>query len=394
MLFALGMWMSTANYSAHSGYVVSDISAAGIALCYSGPLLAGFAAFWFRGRPRFHRTMRSSRSGVAVLLTGGWPLLIGGPLVCCAAVLLSARALPTDLVSAQLMVVFFAVLAACALLGAVSAWALPVVIAVPASTIACFMWISYLPSTGSPLLHHMSPTIDGFAPTARPASSGIVAVLILAATVALGAIACLGRRTWDRTPRLAAVPVMLAVPLLAVGLSAGYLHTSTAPMGLMVTQDRSTPLTCTTHHGLKVCLWPEVADRAEEVVEATASMNTTLESWGLPRITTIGQDRQQASDALYLRVDGTTDPAGLRLMLAEGYIEQQKTSCAAGEGQAFYERSVVLARAQGVSTAELAAEFPQETLKAASEVVQEFGGRELGAWFTEGLDQVRCWPSA
>lgn len=392
VLFALGTIMPASGYLPHSGYDVADISAAGIAIAYSGPLLAGFTAFWFRGRATFHRPMRTTRHGASVLLAGGWPLLVAGPIVGAVAVLVTARTLPTDGVAWQLLGVFVAVLAACALLGALAAWALPAVVAVPVSTMACFAWINYLPATDSPLLHHMSPTIDGFATTARPASSGLVAVLVLSAVLATGTLLCLGRRTWDRTPRVLTVPLLLVVSGVAVLLSAGSLQGASASLNLTVTETRTTPLTCSTDAGVEVCLWPEMTERASDVAAGVESVNAVLRRWDQDEITHVGQGAGRSPEALDFRGDGLSETTTM-LTLALGYVELSRSPCESGGGEAVAELVAVLARASGIPTSELTGEFSHDTLEAADDVLAD-EDPAIGAWFTERLEQVRCSPTS
>ena len=391
VLFALGTVMPILNDVVRSGYAVSDVSSAGIALGYLSPLLAGFAAFWFHGRARFHRTLRSTRSGLGTLLAGGWPVLVGGPVAGCAAVLVTARTVPTDVVAWQLLAVYLAVLTASALIGVAATWAMPVVLAVPSATALCFWWINYLPASDRPLLHHLSPTIDGFSPSNRPAVSGIVAVLIVSAVVMVGVVACVGRRSWDRTPRLVAVPAALATPVVAASLGVAYLLTSPTTLSLMVTEPRTTSLTCSTQQGVDVCLWPEGLDRAGEVADVVTSLNRSLQVWGLPQIREVGQGGLRPG-AVEVAASPRTSRTGLHLSLAAGYLEQQK-GCEVDAGRAFYERVALLSLASGVPVADVADEVSPEALETAGAALRDTPPGRLGRWYVDGLSDVRCTPS-
>jgi hypothetical protein len=389
VIFALGTVFPSNNGFLPSGYVASDISAAGIGLAYNGPLLAGFAAFWGRGRARFHRTLRSDRSGLACLFGLGWPILIGGPIAGVAAVLVTARTIPTDMVSWELLAMEFAVLLACGSLGIVLSWALPVVIAVPASVVACFIWINYLPATNSALLHNMSPPVDGFAQASEPATPGLLAVLILTLGICVGAGACVGRRRWDRTPRLLAVPIALIVPALAVALSAASLMSSRDSLNLLVAQQRMTPLICSDHQGIEVCLWPEGTERAKEIAALAVTINESLDTWGLPAITAIGQGGQ-VSGAVEVETLASTSAVGMQYSISLGYLRQQ-LGCQDAGGPAVEERVALLAMASGVPQQSLAANFTPELLRVVTDVLQDPSPpNKVGHWYMDGLSKIRC----
>lgn len=393
LLFALGTYLPVSNAIIASGYVASDLAGAGLGLRYNGPLLAGFAAFWFRGRGRFHRTVRSPRSGAADLIASGWPLLVGGPVASCIAIMVVAGAVPNDPVSWQVIAVIYLALTACTLLGVVFSWALPVVISVPASVALTFYWINFLPSSSSPLQHNMTPLLDNFAQTTRPSTAGVTAVVVMTAAVCLGAVACVGRHKWERTPQFVAIPLALLVPVAGTCVGALTLLDERDSLNLMAVEKRTTPLTCTQPQGINVCLWPDGMSRAGELADIAVETNATLTTWGLAPIREIGQGGLRAG-AIDVDTSSFLSNEMLRYSMAEGYLARQ-LGCPADFDPEADQRIAALVAAGGVGVGDLAGIFGEETVSVVSGLLDEGATAPgaVGRWYTDGLAGIRCLPS-
>lgn len=388
-MLAIGMAFPMLNNGVRVGYPTGDLSIAGTGLSYNGPLLAAMSAFACRGWATFHRPLRSTRSGARILITNGWPLVVGGPLVGCLAVLGAARSLPNDQSSWVLLSLFWVVLVCCAMLGVGFSWALPAVLSVPIAAGATFMWINYLTTTGSAKLHNLSPPINGFATVSQPATSAVIAVALLSVTVIAGLVLVLALTQWDRQPRLLNGALVAAVLTVACALAWSSLGWSSQRLNLLAAEPRTTPLHCADHRKVEVCLWPENASRSDEVATAAARMNSKLRQWALPEINRVSATTGGTGATGVTGVDATAGSSApeLSLSLALGYMSQQR-GCEVADGRETGQRVALLA--QAVTSADTLEPFTvPDTLTKATEQLSKTP-TEIRHWLEDGLADARC----
>lgn len=392
VVFAIGMVLALRDNSFPASYVVSAISLDSVGVAVSGPLLAGLTALTFRGRARFHGTLRARRTGLTSLLAATWPLLLGAPVAACAAILLSVRTFPTDAVSWQMLAVDFVVMVACAALGVGFGWAFPSVVAVPAAAVLSFFWINYLPTYRYPTLHYLAPSLVGYSQGTRPDPLGIVAVATLAGLVTAGIGLCLARWDWWRTSRPVAGLLSMLIPTLAVAASVGVLRASDQPLNLQVAVPRTTDLKCEAREGVEICLWPEAVERVEAIAKLAATTNKVLGEWGLPPITTIAQGELREG-AVSANFEPSSTPSRLQFSLATGYL-RARLGCEEVPGPASEVRVALVAHAGGVSRVELEEEFSPETLATMDRALTgSTSSKEVGVQYLAGLADIGCLPS-
>lgn len=376
-----------------TGYATADIASSSYALYIAGPVTAGYVAARFGTFPRFARPLRSRRSGLRVTFATWWPMLAGAPLVVCAAVLTTARSLPTDRWALSLLLIDFLTVMACAMLGLGFAWALPVVVAVPAVTVLWFLWLAYGPSTSDVLLHNLGPTFAACCDTdARPATVAIEASLTVVGVTCLGVAVLLVPRRWASRSRLALAPIVLL--LFPLGLGAGALLAQSSPAGLTLAalQPRTTPLQCQRLERVSVCLWPESRGRAHDLAAIASTTNPDLERWRLPPIDAITQSNRD-SRAVSVQTGDQLTRDDLRYSLAAGYVDRQ-AGCVGGAGSERDERVALVSLAAGLTHGDLVARFGSRIAGVAQERWERAASSptRIRAWFVAGLSTVRCGP--
>lgn len=390
VLLAIGTVFPALNGVAVTGYAAGDLSAAGTGLSYGGPLLAGMCAYTWSGWTQFHRPLRSLRGGPATLLMRGWPLLIGGPLVGCIAVAATARTVPSDQQSWTVMSLFLLTLLACGMLGAAMAGALPVVLAVPLAAGLTFVWINYLVATPSPRLHQLAPPILGFATSSQPALSAVLAVALLSSTVVVGSLVLLSVTPWDRSPPVVNAALLATVVVSAVGLAWWSSSWPGQRHNLMAAEPRTTSLHCETYDQVEVCLWPESADKADDVAVVAGRMNAQVEGWDLPPIGAVSA-RSAALGVTSVDATPGIGLASMTLSLAAGYLNERVGCEIAGSEETFLREVVLAAAVSGAGVLE--GEVDPDTLAAANQLLT-LPSSELGDWFESGLSEIRCRPAA
>lgn len=385
VMLALGTLMPLLNNVPRTGYAVADLSSAGIGLAYNAPLLAAATAYAYRGWAKYHRTIRSVRSGPSILVQGGWPLLLGGPVTGCVAVMSAAWTIPTDAPSLVLLLTFFVVLLCSAVLGAALSWATPVVLSVPLASIVCFVWVNYLPVTDSRKLHNLTPTIDGFATSSQLATSAAVGLVVVSLTVVVGFLVLLTSRRWDRLPRPVAT-LLVAVVLAGAGAAGwGSLHFTSQPLNLLAAEPRSSALACTDQAELRVCLWPENAARGAVVAELAVKLNGPLSDWGQPTIIHVSEGHTQPDAAGVDAGVGSTDD-DLIASLASGYLDQRR-GCEVTLSRKTDNLAALLLLAADASTARDV--IPEELLAAATDRLAR-PSAEIRAWYEAEIRKLSC----
>lgn len=390
VMLAVGTVFPMMNNVIVVGYPTGDLSIAGTGLGYNGPLLAAVAAYAWRGWAPFHRPLRTTRSGPLVLMTSGWPLLVGGPLVGCLAIVGAARSLPNDRASWVLLSLFFVVLLCCAMLGVAFSWALPAVLSVPIAAGATFVWINYLAATNSPRLHHLTPPINGFATVSQPATSAVVAVMLLSLTVIAGLVLVLALTRWDRQRRLVNGALVAAVLAAACALAWSSLSWSSQRLNLLAAEPRTTPLQCADHGEVEVCLWPESASRSDEVAAAAIRVNSELRDWALPEILRVSAGPATAGVTGVDATPGSSTPE-LTLSLARGYLSQRLGCEVIGDRETDQRVTLLAVAVTGPDALEpLVA--PDTLAQATQQLLKP--PTEIRHWFEAGLSAMRCFPQA
>ncbi|CUR58627.1 membrane hypothetical protein [metagenome] len=391
LLFAFGSLHSVDALATHSGYAVSDIASSSYVIYVLCPLLAGYAAFASRGWARFHAPLRTSRSGLRVALNAWGSLAFGGVIVVVSTVVLSAWVVPRDRMTWLVLLLDAATVFACVLFGLAAAWALPVVVAAPVVALVTFVWICYLPATGSEFLHYLTPTLTGCcAQSVQPSGVAARSILLIASTVALGVIVMLSPQHWSRRPRWIVGATVLLVLGTAFGLAATSVKLSDEHLLLTTVEPRTGALTCGRTEGVEVCVWPEGKAQAAVIADVAADMNTSLDAWGFPEITEAGNG-SQAGERVMVESTPSISSATVGYSLAQGYVRLH-LACAQGGRQVIDPRVAFLAMGAGGATAnDLAGEFsPDEIAVASGWLERADEGSATSDWFFDERDAGQC----
>lgn len=389
-MLAIGTALPVLDEVPMTGYAVADLSGAGIGLAYSAPLLAAMSSYATRGWADVHKPLRSRRRGSTVVAAGFWPLLVGGPVVGCLAICISARTVPDTRVAWLLLLTFFAVLCAAALLGVGLSWALPVVIAVPTAAVFGFMWINYLPASSSRELHQLTPMIDGFATTSQPSRTAVASIFVLSGALVLGVLLALALTRWEGVPRfLAAAAVVMTV---ALACAAGWVVVtrSSQPLNLLAAEPRSTSLACAMEDGIEVCVWPEDAGRRGELGRSAARLNEQLRAWKQPLISTLTV-RPEKPNGVSVDASRGLGHVEMTLSMAHGYVDQ-RADCPVPLSRDTEELVLALAIATSPDDSGLADYVDAKGLQAArSRLAQPTSG--VAAWFQAAVSDLQCSPA-
>lgn len=391
VLFGLGSLHAVNSLSTRSGYTVSDVASTSYVIYMLCPLLAGFAAYGFRGWARFHGSVRSRRSGLRVVLNAWFPLLVGGPLVVLVTILVSSWSLPTDSMTWQVLAIDVVTALACVLVGMAAGWAFPVVVAAPVVSFALFVWIAYLPSTGNETFHHLTPTLTGCcAQSVQPSGVAVRAILLLTGTVCVGVLGMLVSRAWSRTPRPLVAALLVGAIVMGVGLASVSLTASGEELKLTTVEPRETPLSCSVARGIRVCSWPEGRSRAGEIAGVGVEMNRQFREWGFPEITEIGTS-MAGGDVVAVESTPSLRGRHLGFSLAKGYVRLH-LDCPKGGRDVVDQRVAFLALTiGGAGVDELTGEFSPEIIRVAAEWADKTNqSGPLSAWFFDEDSAFQC----
>ncbi len=386
-LFALTCVVAAQN-TWRSGYAVGDIASAGTGLDLAGPMVAAFVALRFRGFPRFVRTLRSSRSGISLVLCAWWPLLLGAPVVLGSAILVSAAAVPLDRDGWTLLTVYLVAALACALVGLTLSWALPAVVAVPVAAVGLFLWFAYLPASDSALLHNLNSTFTACCTAnTRPADVAVLASLAVTGVVCIGVLLLLAPVRWADGSRIVLAPVLAVLLGLALLSGVGVARSSSEPLELVPVSPRTTELACRDAGQVRVCVWPEDVARTDPLTAIAARANQHLGRWGLMPMTLLAEGGR-GSGAVDVTASSDLSNQDLHHSIAAGYVDRM-SGCADAAGPERDERVALMALAAGLTRTDLASRFPAAVVAVASERFDQARSSPAAVrdWFGAGL---RC----
>ncbi|QCX26327.1 DUF7224 domain-containing protein [Nocardioides jishulii] len=364
---------------ARSGYPVSDLVDASYVIYLLCPVLAGFAAYGMRGWVTFHRSLRARRSELAVLVNAWWPLLWGGPVLVVVTVLVASWTWPPDAASWTVLLLDALTAMLCIVAGLAVGRVFPTAVAAPLVSVGVFVWIAYLPSTSSPVLHHLTPTLTGCcALSVEPSDVALRAQLTLVGGALVGlAVMTAARRLLGSSRSLHAL-VMALVLVSATGAASVVLATSDEQLTLTTVQARTAELSCADEAGIRVCLWPESASRTGQVGAAVADLNEALVPRGFPAVDATSSD--EGADNMYVDVTPLAGPGEVTAAVARGYVNHV-LDCGPRERAKVDARVAFLAvTAAGVSPEELRGEYAPEDI---DEAIRQAGaaGAAARTWF-------------
>ena len=320
LLFAVGAFVASSDLVPENDYATSDFATGSIELILVGPLTAAFVALRFRRVPRQLLTLRASRPGLLVVLAAWWPLVLGAPLAAAVALVSATRTVPGDASSWLIVLVVFATVLACALLGLATAVALPPVLAVPLLGLGLFGWLA-LPGSGTDmLLRYLNSGFVGCcSPDRVPASGMVLGSLTVAVVVAVGSasVAC-SPRSYRRPAAITLAAVCLVV---ATGAAAGALVVrSGEPMNLLAVQPRTTELVCSSQDAVQACVWPEHRTQLPVALDALARVRAGLSDAGLPAVDAVTEAAPHQRQVTF-RAPLDSSPDDITYAIVVGYVQ-------------------------------------------------------------------------
>lgn len=379
--FAVGGAHAATGLATRDGYTVSDLASSGYIVYLLAPIYAGTTAFALRGWWRLQSQWRGTRAGSTRLLNALGPLWIGSVLVTLLVVSAGALSLPNNLDSLLVVAVAAGATATAVLCGAVASWALPTVAAVPVAAVGSFMWIAFLPSTSSPILHYLTPTITGCcAPPVQPSRIYIQTMFIVFVSLTLAVLLLTSWRGFLGARRLIAAP--LAVGVVLVPFALGALRAQAAPGNLTLTPvtARTGAQSCREADSIRVCTWPELEPRQNEIAAFTGRLNILLTTLQLPPIGRI-QEGTSADDAVAIAVFPRETPTGLQRAIVDGYVKST-APCAAENRDEGDARVIYLAVKAGlVGIDELRGSFAPSAISLARTQLAQGNTPRPDEWF-------------
>lgn len=316
-LFAVTALMG-AHVTWRIGYPTADLASVSLSLFLAGPLTAILAAHRFSGFARFVGTLRPVRSGSVVVFAAARGLLLGAAVTFVIAVLVTARAMPTQPGSAGLVVLDFVTVLACGFVGVAAGLTLPVVLAVPVSAVATFLWFSLTASSGSALLHNVNASFAACcASSTQPATRAVLAGGMVAVVVCAGVLLLLVSPRWTEFSRPALALALPAVLLLGFGAGAAVAASGPGPLTVQAVQPRTTDLVCSDDDGHEVCLWPENRDLAGQVARLVGDLDRAVVPLGLATVPAVRQG-SPAPDAVAVEARADLPVDTVRYSLAAG----------------------------------------------------------------------------
>lgn len=383
-LFAITSALATSSVSI-TGYPVSDVAGASLALSVCGPLTGMFGALQFRGFAAAIETLRSFRPGILVLWKTWWPLLLGCPTAVCCGILVVAGVMPSSAQVALLVLLDFVIILACALLGIALSAATPPVFAVPAVGCLLWIWLAVTPATTSGLLHTVNGSFAGCCTSSQqPSSLALTAGLVFFGLVVVGVSSMFLSRTWPRSTGVERVCEILVAVGFAFGVAAGGTIASGRPLSLQATQERTTDPVCRERHHTQFCVWPENRAELEQLAAVTDALNGRLQANQLPLIRSVSESPAVA-DSLAVDLAQSTERIHLAYSLGAAYVDFQ-TGCRGLVGEWRNERVALVALLAGGSADSLRSTVGDRALAVATDRL----GEADDDWFLSRSPN-ECW---
>ena len=256
------------------------------------------------------------RSRFAVAMWAVLPsVLVGAAAVLAAtAVLLRSDAAVPD---ARVLAVVAVDLVAWAAAGFALGILLPVPVAIPAGILLPFVWFAFVPAMEPVWLRHITGMFRDCCGLSEDLSAGAVLASVLADLgILLAAAVAVGSR--PAAQRLAVSALALVVPLVAAAtLVAGMTYAPVSP------RDASL-LDCRTSSGTTLCVWPEHAPEADEILSTVVAVEGRWAAAGIkapPLVTEAGRSTTPPGSIPVLL--NSSAPDDVIFALAEGLVPTQ-----------------------------------------------------------------------
>lgn len=325
LIFAVSVYVAVMERAyVDVGYDLAEIARSLGGSILAGPVLAAICAL--RARPlceylQYQRPRKGMLTSVALTL---WPLLLGGPLMVCLAVVSVTRAVPTSSLGLLMMAAVFLSVCGCAWLGVLAAISLPRVLAAPVAAVVCFGWIALPRGTLSVALRNINSTFDMCcASTSQPSDGAFWGSITFSVMLIVGAmilISSLNRTRWRRPTLLVAVVTLM---LGSAGVATAAAHASDSNLNVNGVQARGESTVCRTQEGLTVCVWPENVNRIGEALETGLEFNAGLEGVGLQPISHMSEKANEAPVMFVANV--RFSDVALRQSIARGLVPEADT---------------------------------------------------------------------
>ncbi|TNC23462.1 hypothetical protein [Mumia zhuanghuii] len=320
ILFAVGVYSSLSELELLTGYSVADLALMSYLVGLVGPLTAAYCAFRFNGFISAIDSLAPARSGLRVVLSAWWPLIIGPPVAAILALVVLTRALwPQDLESWQIVGLVAGTVLCCALFGMALGRSLHVAFAVPLAAALSFWWLAF-PQAGTNLtIRYLNSGFPVCCTSAQvPSPLMMRASAVFVALVSLGVIFTWLIPGWSKRSRSFVLGSLFAIVGIALVSGITVIERSHERPTLAAVTARITPKSCATARAVAICVWPENAPRASAVSNRVVSLNDRLDRLGLPLVTRVEEDPPDTASVTVVASAHLTE-GDISYSLADGY---------------------------------------------------------------------------